>query len=522
VLQEPPKHALWCEAGLAFISNTSGTLGIDYNNNTGSGNTISYNHKLAESLDVKVGFTAEEKALVSSSASLEVALNLSNENNWGNTATSDATTTSSTGITITHSAINSSQAYAFYPTVYATQDGTIKVEHAADPLGSASGREFWSTIYGAGPDPALNLPLRFVRNGGKWIPNADITRKKMRGFFVLSADPDPVTGEYDILGPAPTAGQKVRLSAQVYNYSTSQAFTNCLVQFYAIQYDSMNNEEIGQRQLIGSTTISALPTLSNVPAQIVWDTSGFGPPVGGGQDYRIYVDVNYDGGVPNEIYPPEDPEKQYATGLPIGVDPGQNDEGFGYARVMAPPLTQANVSSAPVTLSFGPVPLAIVNSSGSLRTHGAIPPDVEYAGTALDAGWEAGMVSHVVYNGSIVDDVGPAGDDCEHGTSIRMTGRNIGDLMNKGNVTWGWFYSNFQRIGEKNGKAICSRYDGHYEPFQYYPATANPHHLPPMSLEMIGKSDRANHQYDLRHAKPLFLNSETGEPLAPPFAANLR
>ncbi len=100
----------------ATISGTSGTLVINYTNTTGSGNTISYNHKLASSTDVKVGYTAESKGLVATSKSLEVALNLSTENNWGNTLTNDSTTTETTGITISRSAINSAQSYVFFPT----------------------------------------------------------------------------------------------------------------------------------------------------------------------------------------------------------------------------------------------------------------------------------------------------------------------------------------------------------------------------------------------------------------------
>ena len=50
-------------------------------------------------------------------------------------------------------------------------------------------------------------------------------------------------------------------------------------------------------------------------------------------------------------------------------------------------------------------------------------------------------------------------------------------------------------------------YIAHHEPFQYYPSTANPHHLAPASLSAIGTDtqtmtggvpqfDTANHQYD--------------------------
>ena len=40
-------------------------------------------------------------------------------------------------------------------------------------------------------------------------------------------------------------------------------------------------------------------------------------------------------------------------------------------------------------------------------------------------------------------------------------------------------------------------YNPHHEPFQYYASTANPMHLPPTSVRMIGRNDQANHQYDI-------------------------
>ena len=44
---------------------------------------------------------------------------------------------------------------------------------------------------------------------------------------------------------------------------------------------------------------------------------------------------------------------------------------------------------------------------------------------------------------------------------------------------------------------VRTDYNPHHEPFQYYASTRNPHHLPPTSVDMIGKTDQANHQYDL-------------------------
>lgn len=40
-------------------------------------------------------------------------------------------------------------------------------------------------------------------------------------------------------------------------------------------------------------------------------------------------------------------------------------------------------------------------------------------------------------------------------------------------------------------------YIPHHDPFQYFASTANSKHLPPSSIKMVAKSDRANHNYDL-------------------------
>ncbi|WP_370967776.1 phospholipase C [Amycolatopsis sp. cg9] len=117
--------------------------------------------------------------------------------------------------------------------------------------------------------------------------------------------------------------------------------------------------------------------------------------------------------------------------------------------------------------------------------------------------------------GTMINDPDPAWDDCsgKNHTSkdnlATMHGRNIGDLLNQRHVTWGWFQGGFRPTGTANGYAVCGRthtnvggnavvdYSPHHEPFQYYPSTANPKHLPPSSVQAIGQTDRANHQYDV-------------------------
>jgi len=115
----------------------------------------------------------------------------------------------------------------------------------------------------------------------------------------------------------------------------------------------------------------------------------------------------------------------------------------------------------------------------------------------------------VVNNTTVIGDPDPFYDDCSGSTTIAMTGTNVGDLLNAAKVTWGWFQGGFKPTAVTGGKAVCGAssvnlggatvtdYSAHHEPFQYYASTANPHHLPPSSVAMIGKTDQANHQYDL-------------------------
>ena len=146
--------------------------------------------------------------------------------------------------------------------------------------------------------------------------------------------------------------------------------------------------------------------------------------------------------------------------------------------------------------TFGPsTPGALNLISG--QTHGATTADIP----------------NNVANGTIIGDPRPvaANDDCTIATAPKaaMSGTNVGDLLNKQNITWGWFQGGFKPSSVVNGVAVCATahkniagatitdYIPHHEPFQYYTSTANPHHLPPSSVAMIGKTDQANHQYDL-------------------------
>ena len=108
-------------------------------------------------------------------------------------------------------------------------------------------------------------------------------------------------------------------------------------------------------------------------------------------------------------------------------------------------------------------------------------------------------ISGKVANGSVIANLNAGYDDCGGTGTIQMTSKNVGDLLNAAGVTWGWFYASFSAIGRNSdGTAICDpAYNNHYDPFMYYKSTSNPHHLPPVSVDTIGTTDQANHNYGL-------------------------
>ena len=116
-----------------------------------------------------------------------------------------------------------------------------------------------------------------------------------------------------------------------------------------------------------------------------------------------------------------------------------------------------------------------------------------------------------IVNRTVVGDADPKTDDCSgKGVRMQMTGKNIGDVLNAKNITWGWFQGGFKPTNTTaDGKAVCvtshkningtsvKDYVARHEAFMYYNSTSNPHHLPPTSVAMIGRTDKAKHQYDL-------------------------
>jgi phospholipase C len=134
------------------------------------------------------------------------------------------------------------------------------------------------------------------------------------------------------------------------------------------------------------------------------------------------------------------------------------------------------------------------------------------------AGAASGTVSDGQGGLTLIGDEDPAYDVCSStSATVQMTSKNIGDLLNTANVSWGFFEGGFNlSLTNSNGTTTCNRssaavnipgtplkadYIPHHQPFQYYASTANPTHIRPASVAVIGTaadtgSTTANHQYD--------------------------
>jgi len=167
---------------------------------------------------------------------------------------------------------------------------------------------------------------------------------------------------------------------------------------------------------------------------------------------------------------------------------------------------------------FGPSSPGAINlvsgfdGAGYAVASNAADPTTAAHVTASNVGYVGGNTANL---GTIYGDIDPAYDECSdtNHTSTNpvgvLTGKNIGNLLDAANVSWGWFQGGFAPTGTNSDGAVCGSeheniggaevndYVPHHDPFQFYASTANPAHLPPTSEKAIGHTDQANHQYDI-------------------------
>ncbi|MGO4533478.1 phospholipase C [Leifsonia sp. 2MCAF36] len=169
------------------------------------------------------------------------------------------------------------------------------------------------------------------------------------------------------------------------------------------------------------------------------------------------------------------------AGLVMGYYDGNTVTGlWNYAQHFA-------MSDNSYGTTFGPSTVGALNLASG-QTHG-------FATTS----------SAVTANTTVVGDPQPAGDICDSRdatTSTDVKNKNVGDLLNAKNVSWGWFQGGFRDCAATStttvGTPVTSKsYIPHHEPFQYFASTANLQHTPPASVAEVGHNGPANHQYDL-------------------------
>jgi phospholipase C len=191
----------------------------------------------------------------------------------------------------------------------------------------------------------------------------------------------------------------------------------------------------------------------------------------------------------------------HGTGLVMGYYDGNTVTAFwNYAQHYA-------MSDNFFGTMFGP------SSVGALNLAAGTTTGLTVTGTSSTTG----TIANGAQSGTLIGDIDPGYDDCstssKHAT-VTDGSINIGVLLNNAGITWGWFQGGFNPTNGTTQPAVCGStstsplilatpgltpeavtdYVSHHNPFDYYSATANPHHLLPTGP--IGTTDRANHQYD--------------------------
>jgi phospholipase C len=203
------------------------------------------------------------------------------------------------------------------------------------------------------------------------------------------------------------------------------------------------------------------------------------------------------------------------TGLTMGYYDGNTVTAYwNYAQHYA-----MNDNSFGTT--FGPsAPGAINLISG--QTNGVIATNLSASQAdnyAAGGGYYGELSADGVGGINLAGDAQPLNDACMTRDAAQLSGKNVGDLLNAANVSWGFFQGGFDlTVTNPNGTTGCNRsttsavtgttkldYIPHHQPFQFYASTQNLKHARPSAVSAIGNTleadgktvDPANHQYDI-------------------------
>ena len=291
----------------------SGTIGISWEDTEWTVKNRSHTHKLNFNSDFQVGFSAESDLLAEEQKwYANIDLSFHTKKSWSEKDYSKSTMTNSEGVSLNlPNDADSDQAYKYKPAVYSTKDGTLKMAHAVDPLGSNQG-SWWKRHYHGQPDPALNLPKKF-----HWTPDPNSPdfygtwscskyrqdRSRMRCLFLTYNEPKSVDTDRLYVATSPTAGDIIYVSTKLYNYSLDTATGDFKVRFSHAPYNPDLKNQQPDLTTIGDVDVVSMDPLEQRDVYIKWDTTGLGGETAGtSKSYVIYVTVDPDNEVKNEIH----------------------------------------------------------------------------------------------------------------------------------------------------------------------------------------------------------------------------
>lgn len=368
------------------VGTLSGYEGVSWANSAWNSETKSHTHKLSENADLKVGVKMKT---IFETWSVKADFSFHNSNSWSKTSFSENKTSSNKGITIYFPDDGETKySYNFRPIVYATTDGTLKLAHTVNP-GVEEGYSWWHNNYYGRPDIALNLPNKFYWEKsqsseyyGTWyLKQYRQDRSQMRGVFLLKQEPDLNNSENNwYLASSPTAGEKIWVLTRVYNYSLGTETGEFKVRFSYADLNTDLKDNPPNLHTIGETTVNNLDPGETKEVYVVWDTTGLGgEAAGSGKNYVIYITVDPDNDVPNEIHELYVKDQSPAPGpCPVGPNEysaecgifcGSNNQGYwpwdNSFMIFAPKTGGENYNEPAVDISIAQKSLEIEFTSES-------------------------------------------------------------------------------------------------------------------------------------------------------------
>jgi len=125
----------------------------------------------------------------------------------------------------------------------------------------------------------------------------------MRRLFLLHNEPKTEDTDRLFVASSPTAGDVIYVLATVYNYSLDTASGTFTVRFSFAHYDPNLENNEPNLTTIGDVQVGVLDPLEHRDVYVRWDTTGLGGnEPGTAKAYVIYVTVDPDNEVPNEIH----------------------------------------------------------------------------------------------------------------------------------------------------------------------------------------------------------------------------